>query len=323
MDRCWSMVGVPQGNKKINMNQNVLISGYGSIGRKHANILSGLIKKKNITILTNQKLSNFRTIKNLQSLNKINPQYIVICNPTSHHINKIKYIEKNFNNKLVLIEKPLFSKPDRINVKKNKYFVGYNLRFNPIINFLKTKIRSKKIWSVNIFCGSYLPSWRNNIHYSKSSSAKKKLGGGVLLDLSHELDYIQWLFGKMEIEYCKSKKLSNLNIETDDFLNLAAKTKKVPSIQITLNYFTRKRTRQIFIDGKNISLQADLIRKNVVYYNGNKKKIYNFKNSDKNSDYKKQHLAILKKKSADKLCTFKEGKQLAYLVNKIRSQSKK
>ena len=79
------------------------------------------------------------------------------------------------------------------------------------------KIRYKKIWSVNIFCGAYLPCWINNIHYSKSSSAKKKLGGGVLLDLSHELDYIQWLFGKMEIEYCKSKKLSNLNIETDDF----------------------------------------------------------------------------------------------------------
>ena len=65
------MGGVPQGNKKINMNQNVLISGYGSIGRKHANILSGLIKKKNITILTNQKLSNFRTIKNLQSLENL------------------------------------------------------------------------------------------------------------------------------------------------------------------------------------------------------------------------------------------------------------
>ena len=58
----------------------------------------------------------------------------------------------------------------------------------------------------------------------------------------------------------------------------------------------------------------------VLSYNG---EIYNFKNSDKNFDYKKQHLAILKKKSADKLCTFKEGKQLAYLVNKIRSQSKK
>ena len=79
---------------------------------------------------------------------------------------------------------------------------------------------------------------------------KKSLGGGVLLDLSHELDYTQWLFGKIKIEHCQSRKLSNLNINTDDYLNLTCKTKKVPSIQITLNYFTRKSTRQIFIDGK-------------------------------------------------------------------------
>jgi CMP-N,N'-diacetyllegionaminic acid synthase len=305
------------------MNKSVLISGYGSIGRRHVNILSRLVKKKNLTILTNQKLSNFRTIKTLKALNEVDPYYIVICNPTSDHLKKIKFIEKNCKNKFVLIEKPLFSKPDRINIKKNKYFVGYNLRFNPIINFLKTKIKSKKIWSVNIFCGSYLPNWRNNIDYRKSSSAKKQLGGGVLLDLSHELDYVQWLFGKIQIEHCKSKKLSNLNIETDDFLNLVGKTRKVPSIQITLNYFTRKRTRQIFIDGNNISVQADLIKKNVVYYSGNKKKVYNFKNSDRNSDYEKQHLAILKNKSTDKLCTFKEGKQLVYLINQIRSRSKK
>ena len=116
--------------------------------------------------------------------------------------------KKNCKNKFVLVEKPLFSKPNKINIKKNKYYVGYNLRFNPIINFLKKKIKSKKIWSVNIFCGSYLPNWRNNIDYRKSSSAKKHLGGGVLLDLSHELDYVQWLFGKIEIEHCKSKKLS-------------------------------------------------------------------------------------------------------------------
>ena len=305
------------------MNKSVLISGYGSIGRRHVNILSKLVKKKNLTILTNQKVSNFRTIKTLKALNEVNPHYIVICNPTNDHLNKIRFIEKNCKNKFVLVEKPLFSKPNKINIKKNKYFVGYNLRFNPIINFLKSKIRFKKIWSVNIFCGSYLPNWRNNIDYKKSSSAKKQLGGGVLLDLSHELDYVQWLFGKIKIEHCKSKKLSNLSIETDDFLNLVGKTKKVPSIQITLNYFTRERTRQIFIDGNNISLKADLVKKNVVCYNGNKKRIYNFKNSDRNSEYKKQHMAILKKKSTEKLCTFKEGKQLVYLINQIRSQSKK
>ena len=145
------------------MNKSILISGYGSIGRRHANILSRLVKKKNITILTNQRISNFRTIKTLKALNKIDPHYIIICNPTSDHINKIRFIEKNFKNKLVLIEKPLFSKPNKINLKKNKYYVGYNLRFNPIINFLKKKIRTKKIWNVNIFCGSYIRSPISNI----------------------------------------------------------------------------------------------------------------------------------------------------------------
>ena len=86
------MVGVSQGNRKINMNKTILISGYGSIGRRHAQILSGLVKKKNITILTNQKLSNFRTIKTIKALNELDPYYMVICNPTSDHINKIRFI---------------------------------------------------------------------------------------------------------------------------------------------------------------------------------------------------------------------------------------
>ena len=121
------------------MIKSVLVSGYGSIGRRHVNILSKLVKKKNITILTNQKLSNFRTIKTIKALNEVNPDYIVISNPTSDHINKISFIEKNCKNKFVLVEKPLFSKPDKINIKNNKYYIGYNLRFNPIINFLKKK----------------------------------------------------------------------------------------------------------------------------------------------------------------------------------------
>ena len=87
-----------------------------------------------------------------------------------------------------------------------------------------------------------------------------------------------------------------MNIQTDDFLNIVGKTKRASSIQITLSYFTRHPVRKILIDGKNISIQADLIRKKVICHDGNKKKIYHFKNTDKNYEYKNQHLAILKKK---------------------------
>ena len=103
---------------------------------------------------------------------------------------------------------------------------------------------------------------------------------------------------------------------------MTGKTTKVPSIQIILNYFTRNPTRQILIDGKNISIQADLIKKNVIYYNENKKTIYNFKNLNRNYEYKKQHLAILKKRNTYKLCTYKEGNRIVSLVNQIRFTSK-
>ena len=92
----------------------------------------------------------------------------------------IKLIEKIFINKKVLVEKPLFHKSINFNLKKNKYYVGYNLRFHPVIKFLKNKIKKKEIFSVSIFCNSFLPKWRKNIDYSNSYSSQKK-GGGVLV----------------------------------------------------------------------------------------------------------------------------------------------
>ena len=51
-----------------------------------------------------------------------------------------------------------------------------------------------KIVKVNSKASSYLPDWRKNKNFRKSVSSQKKLGGGVLLELSHELDYLLWFF---------------------------------------------------------------------------------------------------------------------------------
>ena len=136
------------------------------------------------------------------------------------------------------------------------------MRFNPLISFIKKIVNKEKFWSINIICGSYLPMWRKNIDYKKSSSAKRKSGGGVLLDLSHELDYIQWLFGKIKLDYVYINKLSDLKISTEDFLSLSGKTKRSKRLQLELNYFSKNTTRRIIADGKNLSLNIDLIEKN-------------------------------------------------------------
>ena len=188
---------------------------------RHAYLLKKIKKASNILFYFNRKNKEFKITNSISEITFYNPDYILVCSETHKHYRHIKLIEKNFKNKIVLVEKPLFHKFIDLNFKNNKFYVGYNLRFHPVIKFLKDKIKLKKIFSLSIICNSYLPNWRKNIDYFKSYSSFKKKGGGVLLDLSHEIDYLQWLFGNVDtIDSKKIKKISNLRISSEDFAHI-------------------------------------------------------------------------------------------------------
>ena len=91
---------------------------------------------------------------------------------------------------------------------------------------------------MNVFCTSYLPDWRKK-DYKKSVSASKKFGGGVLLELSHEIDYIYWIFKNLKIDYSFNKKISNLKINTDDILCMFMNDKNNITFNIVLNFFLK------------------------------------------------------------------------------------
>lgn len=236
----------------------VLIIGFGSMGRKHYEVLKKITN--NITILTKQKKINHKRITLVKDILKLDPDYIVISCETIKHYNFIRFIEKNLKNKIILIEKPIMEKFRNLKIKNNKYFIGYNLRFHPVILFLKKIIKQKDVNFINLNCSSYLPHWRKNIEYSKSNSALKKKGGGVILELSHELDYIKWLFGSINPIFKFNKKISNLKINTDDILIIFGKIKKHIKINICMNFFSRYNNREIIIDGKNFSINANILK---------------------------------------------------------------
>ena len=121
------------------------------------------------------------------------------------------------------MEKPLFDSMANFKVLKNEVYVGYNLRFHPLINKIRALCRGRKLWTIHVFCGSYLPDWRPGRDYRETSSAMRDSGGGVLLDLSHELDYIQWLAGRLEVDHAVSEKVSDLEIDSDDILLFSGK----------------------------------------------------------------------------------------------------
>ena len=102
------------------MKKKILIIGFGSIGKRHAAILSKFKKVGKIFILTRQKIYNYTNIKTLQETKLIDPDYILICSKTSDHYKHLKFIDKNFKNKIILVEKPLFNKNRYLKIKNNK-----------------------------------------------------------------------------------------------------------------------------------------------------------------------------------------------------------
>lgn len=299
-------------------NFKCLIIGYGSIGKKHAKLLSKLCGKSSVFILSKKKIDNYKSFKNLNDISKINFNYIVISSPPSAHYSQIKFIEKNYRDKIVLVEKPLFHKSIKIKTKNNKFFVGYNLRFHPLIKILKQKIKNKKIFSTIINCSSFLPEWRANVDYKNIYSSKKKLGGGVLLDLSHELDYFQLLFGKLKfqnINFIKKNKISNLKINVEDNAMIQGKQNKMDFL-ININFFSKNICREIILETNNETIKSDLINYSLQIYSKKNNSIKKVKLRYVDT-YFEQHLNLLKRKFYN-LCSFNDGLELMNLIDDLK-----
>ena len=295
----------------------VLLIGFGSIGRKHYKILKKIINIKNIKILTTQK-----KIKNIlidfEAIKLYNPDIIIIASTTDKHFQHLKYVNSILKNKIILVEKPLFHKPLNLKKIQNKIFVGYNLRFHPIIQFVKKIINKNKILSSEIHCSSYLPDWRNR-PLKFTSSYSKKLSGGILNELSHEIDYARYLYGNLSKINVLTKKNSNLKITSADYANITLKSLDGAIININLNYYSKLTKRFIILDTNKLSLYADLINGFVSIKNKNGKSSKKYFLIDKDFTYKEQLKALLRKDFRF-LCQYKDGLET---VKKIKIFMKK
>lgn len=297
-------------------NIRILIIGYGSIAKKHHKVLKKL-GCKNIKILSERNLNGQNFINEAQ-VSRLEPDYIIISSDTGSHIKHIRLIEKSVKNKIVLVEKPIFEKVYNLRSLKNKYLINYQLRLHPVIQEIRRVFRNKKILNLQVNCNSFLPDWRIR-EYTSTYSSKKK-GGGVLLDLSHELDYILWIFKKINIHHVANKKLSDLNIKTDDHLSLAGTIPNNGNLNIGLSYFSKLHRRSIYIDTNTTSCYGDLIKNSISIRSARGKYFKVFK-IDQLKLLADVHKKILKKNFKD-ICSFKEGIAVLNLIDKIKKFSK-
>ena len=217
-------------------------------------------------------------------IKKIAPDFIIISNPTSKHFETIqKLLPYGIP---LFIEKPVFAElghDDVIKETEDRHILTYvacDMRFMDCLTWLHQYVAEHKnelrINEINVYCGSYLPEWRPGIDFRECYSAIPELGGGVHIDLIHDVDYVYWIFGKPESHQAIFRSVSSLNIRACDYANF---TLFYPDYcaNIVLNYYRRDAKRNMEILFPNCTWTVDMLNNEITSSSG--EVIFNSKQS--------------------------------------------
>jgi predicted dehydrogenase len=262
----------------------ILIIGFGSIAKRHINNLIHNInceiivysRRKNIRFLDHKKIT---VLNSLEKCLLEKPDVALITNETAFHIPMaIKMAKSGLD---LFIEKPLSNSTNGIKtlqkiVKQKKLVtqMGCNLRFHKCIIKIRQLINQKKIGkviSIQSENGSYLPDWHPNEDYRKGYASDRQLGGGIILTMIHDIDYLYWIFGNPKSIFSVSGKFSDLDISAEDYCSSIIEFKNNITAELHLDFFQRPEFRGCKIKGT----------KGVIYWNSDKNEIRLFKNRKK------------------------------------------
>lgn len=300
----------------------ILIIGYGSIGKRHEEVLSGFHDIHSIDIVTKQTLDDKTTFLSLEEVADLDAyDYFVIASETNKHYEQLKFLDSKVSQKLIFCEKPLFETTKELKIENNKVVVGYVLRFHPLLQQLREFLQDETILSVHINCGQYLPTWRPGCDYRVSYSAKKEEGGGVLLDLSHEIDYLQWLSGKIEELKSYQVKISDLDIDSDDLTTFIGKTETGAIVNVSVDYISKIIRRELLINTLENSYSLDFIANKLVKKGkSGSEEVFPFFNLERNYMFEKMHRSILDDEQI--ICSFEEGLSVMDTIALVQEQNR-
>ena len=239
-----------------------LVVGGGSAGRRHAENLNDL--GLDVLMVSHQKGLPFPSFSSLEEALKNGPKYDVgvICSSTSMHEPHFEILYSS--NIPTLVEKPFCHSVQSAQKWEtcvdSDHRVAYLLRYHPVVKeVIRLLPQCGRVFMASFRFGQYLPFWRPSRDYRDTYSAKKELGGGVVLDSSHEIDLILYLLGRPERIYGIARKISPLEISSEDYGAARFEMKNGALVDLNLNYIQRIPERVLTIDGETGGIYANLL----------------------------------------------------------------
>lgn len=319
----------------------VLIVGAGSIGCRHIQCLKELDVAK--VFVCEPSEANLKTVRckfdiagsftDLTEALKTTYDGVIICVPNHVHAAvAIPIIERGMP---VLLEKPIeidLAAAQKISEAVNKHNVvcqiGYCLRFSYAIEQIHLIIDAGtlgKVLCADVTVGQYLPDWRPGVDYRKVYSAIKSQGGGVCLDISHELDYFRWFFGEPVHIQSHVQKISGLEMDVEDVAETIVMTDQGTVGRIHLDYLSRASRRRLSIIAEKGNIEYDFVSGMLeIYEAGSEFWKRRLCNEDRNVMYKKQlmHFMDCVKNKSKPLIDADDAVKTLEFALKIRTSSK-
>jgi predicted dehydrogenase len=252
----------------------ILAVGLGSIARRHIRNLKSI--EPTIEIAVWRQYSRCPDLQELSSLvNRLvfqladalawRPKAALITNPASLHIETgLALAQEGIH---LFIEKPLSNTLDSIDElldlcrrRSLVLMVGYNFRFYRPLQIVREALIEGQIGrpiALRVEAGQYLPDWRSDSDYRQSVSARHDLGGGAVLELSHELDYVRWLAGEIKTVSAQVGRLSDLEIDVEDTAEIILQFSNGAIGSIHLDMIQRPATRTCRIIGTEGTITWD------------------------------------------------------------------
>lgn len=316
---------------------NYLIVGLGSIGKRHLNNIMRLEPDAHITVwhTSSQKKDDallkkphVRSVHSFEDALNPKPDVGLITNPASDHIAVAKKLA--FKGIDLFIEKPLSSTLDGVDeligIQHDQHtiiMVGYNLRFHPPVQILKNVVeggRIGRIVGIRAEVGQYLPDWRPGSDYRSSVSARRELGGGAILELSHEIDYVRWIAGDVISVTAQAGHMSDLEINVEDVADIIMKHQNGVLSSVHLDMIQRTPARCCKIIGTE----------GTIFWDGSSDKVMEFMSGtsqwselhpaqliDRNLMYisEIEHFLTCVRTRKDPLVTVSEGKKVVQIAH--------
>lgn len=246
-----------------------LIAGVGSIGRRHLRNLRSLgvndfvLYRRARFNEAEDEFAGTITETNLQAALAHQPDFAVIANPTSLHLEVALacaqagchlFLEKPISHTLSGCDELMAA----VESRGLQAMVGFQFRFHPGLAQLRRLLTENAIGpvvSVQAHWGEYLPAWHPWEDHRQSYSAREDLGGGVTLTLCHPFDYLRWLFGEVAEVAAMTSRQGGLEIETEDTVDAQLLFASGVMAHVHLDYVQRPPRHSLQIIGQQGTLQ--------------------------------------------------------------------